>query len=274
MIYADTTRGMPTCLSYAKAKHPLGPYKKGGVIIDNNRCDREAWNNHGSIFCLKDQWYIAYHRATLGQGACGNRRVCLEPISFDEEGNIQEVLMTTQGVEPPLNAKKKIEAFRACEFYWKPKETIEEMIQNSFFMKRPLEGWRKRIAENTVHEGRMSGVRTAHQIVHDMHHEYLTEFQDGDGAVYRYLDFGEGVHRFRCSASAYLSVTYLDIRLDSPDGQVMGTVTIDHTGGWGSDWKEFSCDLLEIKGVHTLYLMTREGHEGHRLCDLDWFVFE
>ena len=43
LLYADTDRGRPTCLSYAKSKSPLGPYVKGGVIIDNAACDIASW---------------------------------------------------------------------------------------------------------------------------------------------------------------------------------------------------------------------------------------
>ena len=36
IVYTDISRGKATCLSYAMSDKPLGPYKKGGVIIDNS----------------------------------------------------------------------------------------------------------------------------------------------------------------------------------------------------------------------------------------------
>lgn len=86
MIYTDISRGKATCLSYAIADAPLGPYKKGGVIIDNVYCDPNTWNNHGSIAEFKGQWYVFYHRSSQGLKTC--RRVCAEPICFDENGFI------------------------------------------------------------------------------------------------------------------------------------------------------------------------------------------
>jgi hypothetical protein len=111
-VYTDISRGKATCLSYATAKSPLGPFVKGGVIIDNDGCDPETWNNHGSICEFHGQWYVFYHRSS--QNSRTNRRVCVEKISFRDDGSISEVEMTSQGAEGPLPASNKIEACRAC----------------------------------------------------------------------------------------------------------------------------------------------------------------
>ena len=42
------------------------------------------------------------------------RKACLVPISFNEDGSINEVEMTSQGASGPLNATSKIEAEWAC----------------------------------------------------------------------------------------------------------------------------------------------------------------
>ena len=112
LVYTDITRGRATCLSYAMAKHPLGPYTKGGVILDNTGVDPQSWNNHGSIECWKGQWYLFYHRSSQNGQTC--RRVCMEPIEFDDEGRIAEVVPTSQGVSGPLDAFTEIRASRAC----------------------------------------------------------------------------------------------------------------------------------------------------------------
>ena len=117
MIYTDISRGKATCLSYAIADAPLGPYKKGGVIIDNVYCDPNTWNNHGSIAEFKGQWYVFYHRSSQGLKTC--RRVCAEPISFDENGFIHEVEQTSQGASAPMNAFLPIRAGRACRMMGK-----------------------------------------------------------------------------------------------------------------------------------------------------------
>lgn len=112
LVYCDVSRGKATCLSYAVADHPLGPYKKGGVIIDNTGADPENWNNHGSIECFGGQWYVFYHRAV--NKSIYMRRVCAEPIFFDENGMIGEVQMTCNGAEAPLDAFLPLPASYAC----------------------------------------------------------------------------------------------------------------------------------------------------------------
>jgi beta-xylosidase len=112
-IYADISRGnRPTCIGYATSDSPMGPFKYGGVIVDNNYSDPSNWNNHGSIVEYKGQWYVFYHRATHNSRMM--RKACVEPIYFNEDGSINEVEMTSQGAGPPLNAFEKIEAERAC----------------------------------------------------------------------------------------------------------------------------------------------------------------
>ncbi len=117
LVYTDISRGRATCMSYAVADSPLGPYRKGGVIIDNIYCDPETWNNHGSIAEFKGQWYVFYHRSSQGRKSC--RRVCAEPIFFDENGFIREVEQTSQGASSSIIAKSAIRARRACRMMGK-----------------------------------------------------------------------------------------------------------------------------------------------------------
>lgn len=112
MVYTDISRGKATCLSYAISNSPLGPYRKMGVIIDNIYCDPETWNNHGSIAEYKGQWYVFYHRSSCNSRYC--RRVCAEPIYFDENGLIHEVEQTSQGSSVALNPLLPIRARYAC----------------------------------------------------------------------------------------------------------------------------------------------------------------
>lgn len=116
MVYAHLDKAhRPTQIGYATSTNPMGPYKYGGVIIDNDHSDPEVWNNHGSMIEYKGQWYIFYHRST--HGTVRMRKACVEPIFFNEDGSIDEVEMTTQGAGPPLNPKKIIDAERACTLH-------------------------------------------------------------------------------------------------------------------------------------------------------------
>jgi hypothetical protein len=113
-VFADESRrnGRPTCLGYATSKSPMGPFIYRGVIIDNFGCDPKVWNNHGSIQQFNGQWYVFYHRATNGSDKF--RKACVEPITINRDGSIDEVEMSSQGASSPLNAFSRIEAEWAC----------------------------------------------------------------------------------------------------------------------------------------------------------------
>lgn len=112
LTYTDITRGRATCIGYAVSDHPLGPYKRCGVIVDNTHCDPKTWNNHGSIECFHGQWYVFYHRSS--QNSLANRRACAEPISFDENGLIAEVPLSSNGASRAMDACAEIDASVAC----------------------------------------------------------------------------------------------------------------------------------------------------------------
>ena len=112
-VFADVSRGKPTCLGYATAQSPLGPFTYQGIIIDNASCDPGSWNNHGSIEEVNGQWYVFYHRSNGNSQRM--RRACAEPIFFDENGLIPEVKMTSQGAGKPFAPGECIPAYTACE---------------------------------------------------------------------------------------------------------------------------------------------------------------
>lgn len=111
-LFADMERGKPTSLGYATGKHPLGPFTYQGIIIDNDGCDPQSWNNHGSIECVNGQWYVFYHRCS--RNSQQHRRLCVEKIRFRKDGMIDEVKMTSQGIGEPFAPGEQIKGYQAC----------------------------------------------------------------------------------------------------------------------------------------------------------------
>lgn len=112
LTFADISRKQPTCIGYATSKSPLGPFSYKGIIIDNANSNSVTWNNHGSVVEIDGKWYVFYHRSTNGMKVM--RKACVEPITFDENGLIKEVEMTSQGAGNPLDGSKTIAARLAC----------------------------------------------------------------------------------------------------------------------------------------------------------------
>jgi hypothetical protein len=115
-------------LCYATADNPIGPYTYGGTIISNADIFYKSndkthpnfyyGNNHGSIVRILDQWYVFYHRQTNRHEY--SRQACAEKIFFDQEGHIDQVEMTSNGLSKrPLCGKGKYPAHIACNLYYK-----------------------------------------------------------------------------------------------------------------------------------------------------------
>jgi hypothetical protein len=135
LVFADVSRaGRPTSIGYATSRSPMGPYEYRGVIVDNDHSDPEVWNNHGSIAEVDGHWYVFYHRATHGSRMM--RKACVEPITFRPDGSIPEVEMTTQGAAPPLPARARMDAERACLLHGRVRIVGEGPVNETLAMAR------------------------------------------------------------------------------------------------------------------------------------------
>ncbi|WP_231495041.1 family 43 glycosylhydrolase [Prevotella sp. P6B1] len=83
-------------LGYAMSKNPMGPYEYKGLIMAEH--DNGCWTNHHSIVNYKGQWYLFYHRNHFSPRDDKRRSVCIEKLSFNPDGTIQEVKQTMRGV--------------------------------------------------------------------------------------------------------------------------------------------------------------------------------
>ena len=83
-------------LAYAMSKNPMGPYEYKGLIMAEH--DNGCWTNHHSIVNYKGQWYLFYHRNHFSPRDDKRRSVCIEKLSFNTDGTIQEVKQTMRGV--------------------------------------------------------------------------------------------------------------------------------------------------------------------------------
>jgi hypothetical protein len=238
-LFADISRrGRPTSLGYAMSTQPLGPYEYKGIIIDNYGCDPETWNNHGSLVEYKGQWYVLYHRSSHHSRTM--RMACIEPITFNADGTINEVEMTSQGAAPPLDAFARTAAFRACLMHGAaieapPQPSLKgEGVTLAVASPSPFgEGW-----------GGASGEAPG----------------AAPWALWRYLDFGRGARRLTLCLEAHAEGKIV-VLADSLNGRRLGEVNVKAQDGW----QEVSMRIRKIRGVHALYLSFEPTEAGH--CD-------
>jgi beta-xylosidase len=89
LMYPDNTEGGHQ-MRYAMSNNPLGPWESKGVFLEKT----SALTTHGSIVEYKGQWYLFYHNADLSGGRKGNRSICFDTVSFNEDGTINRVVQS------------------------------------------------------------------------------------------------------------------------------------------------------------------------------------
>lgn len=221
-------------MSYATAGHPLGPYQFQGNILDNDGCDLAPGNNHGSLCEIDGKWYIFYHR---GFGNSNMRRkVCVEALSIDKDGKIAPVEMTNHGFGGPLSPYQRIEAAYGTRV------RLDGYKPGCYFEKQSA---------------------TLYPLVH------LT---NGNCVEYKDFDFGEqpGVLSL-IGEIRPLSGGTLKVLLDHPEGVEISRLKIE--SGAVSDWLHFSEEVLDVRGVHTLYFKF-ESEKEEEICELAAFWFD
>lgn len=97
------------------------------------------------------------------------------------------------------------------------------------------------------------------------------DFNNGDWVEYKGVNFGAGVTTMQASVAvigAYANQK-VQIRLDGPTGQIVGTLIPRATGGW-FDYTVQTTSIAKVSGIHDLYLVAA-GSVG--VANIDYFKF-
>ncbi|WP_089549076.1 carbohydrate-binding protein [Paenibacillus sp. SSG-1] len=93
---------------------------------------------------------------------------------------------------------------------------------------------------------------------------------NGDYIAFSNVDFGSGASSIDVRVASNNNGGQIEVRLDNPNGTLIGTVTVPGTGGWQS-WVTRSAPVSSVTGVHTLYLKFTGGTGN--LFNVLWFKF-
>lgn len=106
----DDTRSENYRVRYGTADSPLGKLTvpENNLVIAKDTAAGIYATGHNSTIRLpgKDEWYIVYHRFNypagikMGSAAGYNREVCIDKMEFNEDGSIQQVKPTHEGIRP------------------------------------------------------------------------------------------------------------------------------------------------------------------------------
>lgn len=223
----------PEGIGYVMSDSPTGPWKTKGYIM---RPTERTRGNHPGIMDYKGKSYVFglnYDLLKLETNTHYERRsVSVAEMHYNEDGTIQEV---------PYWADTKLEQIGTF---------------NPF----------RKVEAETMAWG--YGLKTAPNADKSLS---VVDVNNGEYICVRGVNFGKNkARRFEVSALP-LEGGNLKIRLDAPDGKIVGNVNIPQ-GNETSKYELYSCEVNAVSGIHDLYL-SFEGENNKDLFELDYWKF-
>lgn len=223
----------PEGIGYAMSNSPTGPWETKGYIM---RPTERSRGNHPGIMDYKGKSYVFglnYDLLKLETNTHYERRsVSVAEMHYNEDGTIQEV---------PYWADTKLEQIGTFNPFCK-------------------------VEAETMAWG--YGLKTVPNSKNSLS---VVDVNSGEYICVRGVDFGKNkARRFEVSALP-LEGGNLKIRLDAPDGKIVGNVNIPQGNGI-SKYELYSCEVNAVSGVHDLYL-SFEGENNKDLFELDYWKF-
>ena len=183
--------GVPENISYTTSTGPTGPWTFGSVIMDKETGAGASFTNHPGVAEFAGNSYIFYHNGALPGGGGYKRSVCVEKLTYNADGSIAKVAMTTAGptAVATLNPYNLNEA-----------ETI---------------AWETGIETETCGEGGLD----------------VTSISSGDYIKLKNVDFGTGATALNVRVASASGTGNIEVRLNSQTGTLVGTCAVAATGG-------------------------------------------
>ncbi len=216
-------------LCYAISNAPDHDFHYGGVIISNGdiglhgRAPEDRLNmtgtNHGSLICIRGQWYIFYHRLTHKSDY--SRQACAERIEILPDGSIPQVGVTSCGLNgEPLRAEGIYPAVIACH------------ITNGHMP----HGSNQIFTEHFPH------------VAHEENQRFIAEISDGTLIGYQYFHFPDHITcslKYQSTGEGCFRV-YTDLQKKQYCGEFPISIN--------SDWTETQAALTMLSGNRSFYL--------------------
>jgi glucosylceramidase len=96
---------------------------------------------------------------------------------------------------------------------------------------------------------------------------------DGSWAEYQNIDFGSGVSSVSVRVASGGRGGTLEFHLDSLNGALAGTATLQATGGWQM-WTTVTAPISGATGVRNLFVVLRSSGGAGGIANLNWFQFQ
>ena len=229
-------------ICYMVSDDPMGPYEYCGEILQNpSTYFGVGGNNHHAIFNFKGTSYIVYHAQTLGQAMGiekGYRSTHINEVEYYADGRIVPIQADREGISQ-LETMSPYQLTAGETIAWQAGIKVEACDQ-------PGQG------------------------LSEVNNRTVTDIQNGDWIAVAGLDFGDkGAASFTASIAAQAGGA-VELRVDSPDGTVVGTLTVPAGDG---TYQTLTCDVTGLTGVHNLFLVFTGDDQAENLMSLDTWQF-
>ncbi|MFI7432390.1 family 43 glycosylhydrolase [Micromonospora haikouensis] len=176
-------------IGYSTAPGPTGPWTYRGTVMPRQG---GSFTNHAGVIDFNGGSYFFYHNGALPGGGGYARSVAVEKFSYNSDGTIPTMNMTTSGAPQvgTLNPYVRQEA-----------ETI---------------AWSVGVETEPAGEGGMN----------------VGFLSNGDYVKVKGVAFGAGASSFTARVASAGSGGTIEVRLGGPTGTRVGACTVPVTGGW------------------------------------------
>ena len=232
LVYASK---FPETISYSTSDSPTGPWTFRGEIMgrEGSNCS----TIHPGIIDYKGNSYFVYHKNGLPGGGDYKRAVCIEKFTYNDDGTIPFMPMTDDGGIEIL-------------------ENVNPYTRNE----AETMAWSYPLLGISTEECSQGGLNIA-------------SIDDGDYIKVAGVDFGDtGAATYTASVASGSEGGAIELRLDSEDGTLIGTLDVPYTGS-DDNWKTVTTTVSsEATGIHDLYFVFK-GADTENLFKVDYWQF-
>ncbi len=233
MAFASTC--CPEGIGYAMSDSPTGPWTTKGHIMKPTHRSR---GNHPGIIDYKGSSYVfglSYELMHLEMYKHHERRSAMAAkMHYNTDGTIQEVPYWT---ETNLEQIETFNPFRRVEA-----ETM---------------AWGYGLKTEKMPDRRIC----------------LTSIDNNESLCLRGVDFKKGAREFSVLAACNVDGGYIELRLGSTTGKLIGTLPVTRSGAMDR-YKLMSCPIKGAEGIHDLYFCFKSNSQKDNLFFLDYWEFK
>ncbi|GAA4607692.1 hypothetical protein BJY16_006461 [Actinoplanes octamycinicus] len=176
-------------IGYSTAPGPTGPWTYRGTVMPTQG---SSFTNHPGVIDFNGSSYFFYHNGALPGGGGYTRSVAVERFTYNADGTIPTINMTTGGA--PQNG------------------TLDPYVRQE----AETIAWSSGVETEAASEGGRN----------------IGYLENGDYVKVKGVAFGSGATSFSARVASAAAGGRIEVRLGSPTGTLAGTCTVPGTGGW------------------------------------------